>query len=84
MTFSLVSSTVSGLVSYRISRTFISYRAIHDTALNISKVFDRVLHTGLLRKLKSYGISCSNWIGALKLSILLTCLQENWSLDWFR
>ena len=27
-------------------------------ALDISKTFDRVLHGGLLHKLKSYGISC--------------------------
>ena len=27
-------------------------------ALDISKAFDRVWHAGLLRKIKSYGISC--------------------------
>ena len=62
---------------------FISYRDTHDTAFNIPKASDRVWHTGLLRKLKSYWISCLNWIEALKLSILLNCLQENCCLDWF-
>ena len=40
------------VVSDRIARAF--NRAV---ALDISKAFDRVWHTGLLHKLKSYGIS---------------------------
>ena len=31
-------------------------QATRDVALDISKVFDRVSHVGLLHKLKSYGI----------------------------
>ena len=71
------------VVSHRIPWVFISYRDTDDTAFNIPKASDRIWHTGLLPKLKSYGISCLNWIWALKLSILLNCLQENCSLDWF-
>ena len=32
--------------------------AIRAVALDISKAFDSVWHAGLLRKLRSYGISC--------------------------
>ena len=38
-------------------KAFNSSRATLAVALDISKAFDRVCHTGLLHKLKSYGIS---------------------------
>ena len=45
------------VLSDRIARAFNRSRAIRAVALDISKVFDRVWHAGLLHKLKSYGIS---------------------------
>ena len=45
------------VVSDRIGRTFNSSGASRAVALDISKAFDRVWRTGLLHKLKSYGIS---------------------------
>ena len=45
------------VVSYRIARAFTRSGATQAIALNISKAFNRVWHTGLLHKLKSYGIS---------------------------
>ena len=39
------------------TRTFTRSGATRAVALDISKVFDRVWHAGLLHKLKSYGIS---------------------------
>ena len=52
-------STVSFLtvLSDRIARAFNRSGATRAVALDISKVFDRVRHAGLLHKLKSYGIS---------------------------
>ena len=44
------------VVSDRIARAFNRSRATWAVALDISKAFDRVWHTGLLFKLKSYGI----------------------------
>ena len=44
-------------MSDRIARTFNWSGATRAVALDISKAFDRVWHTGLLHKLKSYGIS---------------------------
>ena len=44
-------------MSDRIARAFNRSRATRAVALDISKAFDRVLHAGLLHKLKSYGIS---------------------------
>ena len=44
-------------MSDRIARTFNRSGASRAVALDISKVFNRVCHTGLLHKLKSYGIS---------------------------
>ena len=44
-------------VSDRIARAFNRSRATWIVALDISKVFDRVWHAGLLHKLKFYGIS---------------------------
>ena len=41
----------------RIARAFNRSGATRAVALDISKVFDRVWHAGLLHKLKSYGIS---------------------------
>ena len=56
--FSSSRSTVDLLtvVSDRIARAFNRFGAPRAVALEISKVFDRVSHTGLLHKLKSYGI----------------------------
>ena len=45
------------VVSDRIARAFNRSGATRAVALDISKAFDRVWHTGLLHKLKSYGIS---------------------------
>ena len=45
------------VVSDRIARAFNRSGATRAVALDISKAFDRVWHTGLLQKLKSYGIS---------------------------
>ena len=45
------------VVSDRITRPFNRSGATQAVALDISKVFDRVWHAGLLCKLKSYGIS---------------------------
>ena len=45
------------VVSDRIARTLNRSGATRAVALDISKAFDRVWHTGLLHKLKSYGIS---------------------------
>ena len=44
-------------MSDRIARVFIKSGATRAVALDISKVFDRVWHAGLLHKLKFYGIS---------------------------
>ena len=45
------------VVSDRIARAFNRSGATRTVTLDISKAFDRVLHAGLLHKLKSYGIS---------------------------
>ena len=45
------------VVSDRIARAFNWSGATRAVALDIFKAFDRVWHTGLLHKLKSYGIS---------------------------
>ena len=45
------------IVSDRIAWAFDKSGATRAVALDISKVFDRVWHAGLLHKLKSYGIS---------------------------
>ena len=45
------------VVSDRIARAFSRFGATRATALDISKVFDRVWHAGFIHKLKSYGIS---------------------------
>ena len=62
MVFFLISSIVLGLldqlqISDRISRACKRPGTTWAVALDISKAFDRVWHTGLLHKLKSYGIS---------------------------
>ena len=44
-------------MSDRIARAFNRSGVTRAVALDISKAFDRVWHAGLLRKLKSYGIS---------------------------
>ena len=45
------------VVSDRIAKAFNKSGATRAVALDISKVFDKVWHAGLLDKLKSYGIS---------------------------
>ena len=66
MTFFLIFFMVLGLLvqlwilwilltvlSYRIARTFSRFSVTRAVALNISKAFDRVLHTGFIQKVKS-------------------------------
>ena len=45
------------VLSYRIARVFYGSGATRAVALDRTKAFDRVWHSGLLHKLKSYGIS---------------------------
>ena len=45
------------VVSDRIARAFNRSGSTPAVTLDISKTFDRVWHTGLLHKLKSYGTS---------------------------
>ena len=45
------------VVSARIARVFNRSGATRAVLLDISKAFNRVWHTGLLHKLRSYGIS---------------------------
>ena len=54
---SLSTADLQAVVSDRISRAFNRSGGTRAVALDISKAFDRVLHAGLLHKLKSYGIS---------------------------
>ena len=44
------------VVSDRVARAFSKFGAIEAAALDLSKVFDRVWHAGLLYRVKSYGI----------------------------
>ena len=53
----LIKSRSSDIVSDRIARTVIKSGAPQAVALDISRAFNCVWHTGLLHKLKSYGIS---------------------------
>ena len=57
--FSSSSSTADLLTvaSDRIAITFNGSGATRAVALDLSKAFDKVLHAGLLHKLKSFGIS---------------------------
>ena len=43
------------IVSDRIARAFNMSEATRAVALDTSKAFDRIWHTGLLHKLRSYG-----------------------------
>ena len=45
------------VVSVRIARAFNTSRSTRDVALDIFKAFERVWHTGVLHKLRFYGIS---------------------------
>ena len=45
------------VTSDRTARTFNRSGATRAVALDISRAFHRILHAGLLHKLKSYGIS---------------------------
>ena len=45
------------VASDRIGRAFNRSGATQAVAIDISEAFDRVWHAGLLRRLKSYGIS---------------------------
>ena len=48
---------ILAVVSDRIARAFTRPGANRAVALDISKAFDRVWHTGPLHKIRSYGIS---------------------------
>ena len=73
------------VVSERIARAFNRSGATRTVALDISKTFDRVWQTGLLHKLKSYGISCqifgiiSSFLSSKRLRVVLDgkSLQEH-------
>ena len=54
---SLSTADLLTVVSDRIARAFNRSGATRAVALDISNAFDRVWHTGLLHKVKSYGIS---------------------------
>ena len=54
---SLSATNFPTVVSDRIARIVSRFGATQVVALDIFKAFDRVWHTGLLHKLKSYGIS---------------------------
>ena len=51
------SRSTADLLTDRIARAFNRSGATRAVALDISKAFDRVWHSGLLHKRKSYGIS---------------------------
>ena len=51
------SANLSTVVSDRIASAFNRSGATRAGALDISKALDRVWHTGLFHKLRSYGIS---------------------------
>ena len=71
-------------MSDRIARAFKKFWATQAVALDISKAFDRVWHTGLLHKLKCYGISgqmlglITSFLNNRGLQVVLDgkCLQE--------
>ena len=64
-------------MSDRIARAFNRSGATRAVAVDISKAFDTVWHTGLLNKLKSYGISgqifglISSFLGDRRLRVIL-------------
>ena len=55
--FSQSTADLLTVVSDKITRAFNRSGTARVVALNTSKAFDRVWHTGLLHKLKSYGMS---------------------------
>ena len=65
------------VVSDRIARTFNRSGATRAVALDIPKAFDKVWHAGLLRKLRSYGISgqtfdlISSFLSSMQLRVVL-------------
>ena len=64
-------------MSDRIARAFNRSRTTRAVALDTSKAFDRVWHTGLLHELRSYGISSqifgliSSFLGNKRLRVVL-------------
>ena len=60
------------VVSDRGARAFNRSGATRAVALDISKAFDRLWHTGLLHKLKSYGISAQIF------GLISTFLSNRW------
>ena len=46
------------IISHCIARSFKRFATAGAGALDISNALDRILHAGLLHKLKPYGISC--------------------------
>ena len=64
-------------MSDRIARTFNRSAATRAVALDIPKAFDKVWHAGLLRKLRSYGISgqtfdlISSFLSSMQLRVVL-------------
>ena len=62
------------VISDRIARAFNRSGATRAVALDISKVFDRAWHGGLLRRLRCYGISG-------QIFGLISSLLSNWWLQ---
>ena len=86
MIFSMIlgqsTANLLAVVSDRIARAFNWSAATRAVVLDISKVFDRVWHAGLLHKLKSYGIS-GQIFGLISVFVVIDSFEWLWigSLD---
>ena len=67
-----LSEIQTAVVSDRIARTFKRFEANQAVARDISKVFDKVSHAGLLHELKSYEI-----LGRI-FSLVLSFFSNRW------
>ena len=68
------------VLSDRIAKAFNRSGATRAVALDITKVFDRVWHAGLLRKLKSYRISGQIFVRYLALFCVFSIID---GFKWF-
>ena len=70
------------VVSHRIAKSFNRSEATQSVALDISKAFGKVWHTGLPHRLKSYGISgqvfdlISSFLRNIRLCVVLDGLMQ--------